>query len=174
MRSRIHQRDRKRWIFIPLLLGNRGGLFPVAPRIAAQPDRNVAFDATPLRNAVTRLREGLARHEREPFDEQLRDGLIQRFGFTYELAHKTLRRYLREIAASPDEIDQLNFADLIRAGGAQGLLLDAWPEWRRYREMRMRTSHSYDAETASAVVADIPDFLREAEHLCAELERRLA
>src|SRR4051794_2531552 len=27
-RNRIHPRDRKRWIFIPLLLGNRGGQFP--------------------------------------------------------------------------------------------------------------------------------------------------
>jgi len=36
-------------------------------------------------NAVERLREGLERHRREPHDEQLRDGLIQRFEFTYEL-----------------------------------------------------------------------------------------
>jgi len=134
----------------------------------------VALDATPLRNAVERLREGLARHKREPLDEQLRDGLIQRFEFTYELAHRTLRRYLRETAASADDIDQLTFADMIRVGSAQGLLIAGWPEWRRFREMRTRTSHTYHAETAAAVVADIPDFLREAEHLCAELERRLA
>ena len=44
----------------------------------------MALDTTPLRNAVTRLREGLARYQREPHDEQLRDGLIQRFEFTYE------------------------------------------------------------------------------------------
>jgi nucleotidyltransferase substrate binding protein (TIGR01987 family) len=134
----------------------------------------VALDATPLRNAVDRLREGLARHEREPFDEQLRDGLIQRFEFTYELAHRTLRRYLRETAASAEDIDQPTFAELIRAGSAQGLLLAGWPEWRRFREMHTRTSHTYHAETALEVVRDIPDFLREAEHLCAELERRLA
>jgi hypothetical protein len=30
----------------------------------------------------------LARHWRELGDEQLRDGLIQCFAFTYELAHK--------------------------------------------------------------------------------------
>jgi predicted ATPase len=32
-------------------------------------------------NAVARLREGLARHQGEPADEHLRDGLIQRFEF---------------------------------------------------------------------------------------------
>ena len=134
----------------------------------------MALDATPLRNAVERLREGLARHKREPLDEQLRDGLIQRFEFTYELAHRTLRRYLRESAASPEDIESLTFADLIRAGSAQGLLRGGWPEWRRYREMRTRSSHTYYAETASAVVEQIPDFLQETEYLCAELHRRLA
>jgi hypothetical protein len=44
---------------------------------------------------VRRLREGLARYRREPTDEQLRDGLIQRFEFTYALS---------------DEIAQLNEA----------------------------------------------------------------
>ena len=98
------------------------------------------LDITSLGDAVGRLREGLARCEREPADEQLRDGLIQRFEFTYELSHKMLRRYLKESAASPDETDRLPFADLIRTGNAQGLLRSARPAWRRFREMRARSS----------------------------------
>jgi nucleotidyltransferase substrate binding protein (TIGR01987 family) len=133
----------------------------------------VKTDAAPLGNAVRRLREGLARHQREPVDEQVRDGLIQRFEFTYELSHRMLTRYVREAAASPDEVDRMPFADLIRAGTAQGLLRRGWPECRRFREMRARTSHPYDADAAASVVAAIPAFLQEAEHLCAELERRL-
>jgi hypothetical protein len=39
----------------------------------------VNLDPSALENAVQRLREGLARCEAEPNDEQLRDGLIQRF-----------------------------------------------------------------------------------------------
>lgn len=132
------------------------------------------LDTTSLGNAVRRLREGIARYEREPADEQIRDGLIQRFEFTYELSHKMLRRYLKEIAASPDEIEQMPFADLIRTGNAQGLLGGDWPAWRRFREMRARTSHTYDAEVASQVASAIPSFLEEAEHLYAELQRRLA
>lgn len=132
------------------------------------------LDTTPLRNAVQRLREGLARHLAEPADEQLRDGLIQRFEFTYELSHRTLKRYLSQSAASADEVERLSFADLIRAGCAAGLLRCDWPVWRRFREMRTRTSHTYDSAVAAQVVAAIPDFLAEAEQLCAELERRLA
>jgi nucleotidyltransferase substrate binding protein (TIGR01987 family) len=134
----------------------------------------VKLDATALVNAVRRLREGLARCEREPADEQLRDGLIQRFEFTYELSHKMLRRYLRETAATPDEVEQLPFADLIRSGSAQGLLRRDWLAWRRFREMRGRTSHVYDGNAAMAVVAAIPEFLKEVEYLSNELRRRLA
>ena len=132
------------------------------------------LDTTSLGNAVRRLREGLARCEREPADEQIRDGLIQRFEFTYELSYRMLSRYLKVIAASPDEIERMPFADLIRTGNAQGLLRGDWPAWRRFREMRTRTSHTYDDKVASHVAAAIPAFLEEAEHLYAELQRRLA
>jgi nucleotidyltransferase substrate binding protein (TIGR01987 family) len=132
------------------------------------------LDTTSLGNAVRRLRDGLARSEREPTDEQIRDGLIQRSEFTYELSHKMLRRYLKETAASLDEIERMAFADLIRTASAQGLLRGDWPAWRRFREMRARTSHTYDAEVASQVAAAIPEFLEEAEHLYDELQRRLA
>jgi len=132
----------------------------------------MAVDPTALGNAVARLREGLARHRSEPSDEQLRDGLIQRFEFTYELSHRTLRRYLRENAASPDEVEQMPFAELIRTANAQGLIRGDWAAWRRFREMRTRTSHTYDNSIAEAVVGEIPAFLEEADHLVAELRRR--
>lgn len=134
----------------------------------------MTLDPTPLGNAVQRLRDGLVRHRAEPQDEQLRDGPIQRFEFTYELSHKTLRRYLSYHGGSPDEITGLAFADLIRVGNAAGLLRGEWPAWRRFREMRTRTSHTYDARTAEEVVAAIPDFLAEAEYLLHELQRRSA
>jgi len=134
----------------------------------------MSLDITSLGNAVRRLREGLERYKREPTDEQIRDGLIQRFEFTYELTHKMLKRYLKETAASPDEIERMPFADLVRSGNAQGLLPSDWPAWRRFREMRARTSHTYDAKVASQVASAIPGFLEEAEHFYAELQRRLA
>ena len=136
-------------------------------------DRPMKLDTTSLGNAVRRLGEGLARWEPAPTDEQIRDGLIQRFELTYELSHKLLRRYLKETTASPDEIERMPFADLIRTGNAQGLLGSNWQAWRRFREMRASTSHTYDARVALRVAAAIAAFLEEAEHLYAELRRRL-
>ncbi len=131
------------------------------------------LDITPLVNATARLREGLARHQADPADEQLRDGLIQRFDFTYELCHRMLRRFLRQSAASPTDVDRMEFRDLIRTANQQGLLLGDWPAWHRYRDMRARTSHAYHAAIAQEVAAAIPAFLAEAEHLRDELAKHL-
>lgn len=120
------------------------------------------------------LREGLARHQAEPDDEQLRDGLIQRFEFTYELSHKMLRRYLQDISPSSDDVARMTFAELVRAGNEQGLLRAEWPAWRHFRDIRTRTTYTYDADTASEVVREIPAFIEEAGYLSAELKRRLA
>jgi len=122
---------------------------------------------------VAQLTEGLDRHHKEPNDEQLRDGLIQRFEFTYELSHRMLRRYLRQVAASPDAFNQMPFQDMIRSGSEQGLLRGDWPAWRLYRDMRARTSHTYAAAIAKQVVDCIPGFLAEATHLRDQLRQRL-
>ncbi|MBV8778830.1 MAG: nucleotidyltransferase substrate binding protein [Alphaproteobacteria bacterium] len=125
------------------------------------------LSAAALRNAVQRLREGLARHNAEPADEQLRDGLIQRFAFTYELSHKLLRRYLQQVLPSGEDAARMTFAELVRTGNEHGLLRAEWPAWRRFRDIRTRTTHTYDAGTAADVVREIPAFLDEAEQLCA-------
>jgi nucleotidyltransferase substrate binding protein (TIGR01987 family) len=132
------------------------------------------LDIAALVNAIDRLREGLGRHQSEPADDQLRDGLIQRFEFTYELCHRMLRRFIRQGAASPEEVDRMAFQDLIRTANQQGLLLGDWPAWRRYRDSRARTSHAYHAQIAQEVAATIPGFLAEAEYLRDALRKRLA
>jgi len=132
------------------------------------------LDISAFENAVSRLQEGLERYHQQVTDIQIRDGLIQRFEFTYELAYKTLKRYLEEAAANPQEIDEMAFQDLVRTANEQGLLRGNWPVWRRYREMRARTSHSYDERTALEVVAEIPSFLEEAIALRDRLQQRLS
>ena len=131
----------------------------------------MSLDPNPLANAIARLREGLHRYEQDTTDEQIRDGLIHRFAFTYDLAHRTLKRRLKDTAADPNEIEALAFADLIRTGNARGLLRADWPSWRRFRDLRARTSHTYDAKAALPVIAAIPEFLAEADHLRAALSR---
>jgi len=130
------------------------------------------LDLTPLENAVARLREGLARTAVEPADTQLRDGLIQRFEFTYELSHKMLKRHLEQSAANPHAYDAADFQYLVRSANEQGLLRSDWPVWRRFRELRGKTSHTYDEAVAKDVAAEIPAFLEEAAHLLNALQAR--
>lgn len=132
----------------------------------------VELDLSPLKNAVDRLREGLARYRRDTSDLQIRDGLIQRFEFTYEQSHKMLRRYLRMTSGSPDDYADADFQYVIRSGNEHGLLQGEWADWKRYRELRGKASHTYDEKMAREVAASIPDFLREAEALLERLEDR--
>ena len=115
--------------------------------------------------AVKRLDEGLERYHRDTSDEQIRDGLIQRFEFAYDLAHRMLRRQLESVSANPDQVDRLSFADLIRSVIEQGLISSDWSAWRAWREMRSTTSHTYDDAKALQVVEGIPGFLAEAQDL---------
>ena len=119
-----------------------------------------------------RLEEGLFRYTKDISDTQVRDGLVHRLKVTYEISLKLLKRYLEAVSANPEEFDAMPFADLIRSGNEQGLLLGDWTKWRAYREMRSKTSHTYDEETAIEVVRGIPTFLEEARYLLTQLQER--
>ena len=133
----------------------------------------MALDISSLEKAIIRLEEGLTRYQQDVDDTQIRDGLIQRFEFTYELSHKMLKRYLESASATPEDYDQMPFQDIVRSGNEQALLRNDWPVWRKYRDMRSKTSHTYDEEKALEVVAVIPDFLAEAIYLRNQLKKRL-
>jgi nucleotidyltransferase substrate binding protein (TIGR01987 family) len=132
----------------------------------------VSLDFSSLASSVQGLEEGLARFNLDTSDVMVRDGLVQRFEFTYELSHKMLRRFLEAASANPVEFDKADFQCLIRTANEQGLLLGAWPQWRVYRDMRSKTSHTYDEEVAIKIVAGIPAFLQEAQFLLDRLEQR--
>ena len=134
----------------------------------------MSLDISSLESAITRLQEGIDRYRRDVSDTQIRDGLIQRFEFTYELSHKMLKRYLESTSPNPEQFDSMPFSDLVRSGNEQGLLLGDWPKWKVYREMRARTSHTYAEKVAMEVVAVIPEFLAEAAYLRDRLRSRLA
>ena len=85
------------------------------------------LNITPFECAIQRLEEGWARYQQDTCDLQIRDGLIQRFEFTYESSHKMLKRYLEFVSPTPKEYDDMAFPDLIRSGNEQGLLLGDWP-----------------------------------------------
>lgn len=123
------------------------------------------IDLTPLASAIARLEEGQARYLGDTSDTQIRDGLIQRFEFTYDLAHKMLRRFLAMSDANPDAVAQMSFPTLIRTANERGLLLNEWSRWKQYRDDRNITSHTYDETKAIRVVAGIPAFIEEVRYL---------
>ncbi len=129
------------------------------------------FDLTPLDNAVRQLAAGLSVSRADPSNELIRDGVIQRFEYTYELSHKTLRRYLMATEPSSEVPENLTFPSLIRLGSDRGLLEGGWDAWREFRKARSTTSHAYDGVKAAEVFLVIPEFLREAEGLLAAMKR---
>ena len=102
----------------------------------------------------------------------MKDACIQRFEYTYELAHKLLKRQLEAMSANPAEIDQMSFPEIIRTGAERGLLANGWDEWRRFRDARNATSHAYNEKKANEVFERIPAFRDEAAVLLSNLKKR--
>ncbi|TAD91008.1 MAG: nucleotidyltransferase [Alphaproteobacteria bacterium] len=126
-----------------------------------------------LRRAFNRLVEGLNRYRIDETDDQLRDGLIQRFELTYELSHKLIRRVLADRAANRDDVMGLSFQGLIRLASDQGLISGDWPQWKQYRELKRKSSHLYEESAALSVIADLATFIAEISELLERLDEKL-
>jgi nucleotidyltransferase substrate binding protein (TIGR01987 family) len=110
------------------------------------------MDFTSLRNALARLKEGYARYESDVIDIQIRDGLIQRYEFTYEISHKMLKRHLEMTSANPEAFDALPFADMVCTGNEQSLLKSDWTTWKVFREMRALANNTPEDQAALEIV----------------------
>jgi len=106
-----------------------------------------------------------------PVRNTLMAGVIQNFEFVYELGFKMIRRRLEFDAASPGEIDGLNFRDILRIAGEAGLVDDV-PAWFEYRAMRNITAHTYDQAKARQIYLGALKFRADARQLLARLEAR--
>jgi nucleotidyltransferase substrate binding protein (TIGR01987 family) len=131
----------------------------------------VDLDLTSFSKALSSLERAIARSSANPGDEEVRDSVIQRFEYTYELAWKMLKRRLEMDDPSPQSVDALTYRDLIRAGAERGLLEDP-RAWFGYREMRNITSHTYNEEKARQVRAAACDFFVDAKLLHSRLTAR--
>lgn len=130
------------------------------------------IDLSSFTKAIVALKRGLQRATAAPADEELRDGCIQRFEFTYEIAIKMLTRYLEASGPSSADIDKLEFKDLMRVAAEKGLIASPLV-WFTFRHARNLTSHTYDHSIAVEVFSGIATFLKEVEALHAELESRV-
>lgn len=72
----------------------------------------MSLDLSAFRSALESLRRAVARSLAEPADDEVRDSVIHRFEYTYELAWKTLRRYLHQEGV--EEIATFSKKDIYR------------------------------------------------------------
>lgn len=117
--------------------------------------------------AVERLNEAVQDYEKTPI-ESIKDGVIQRFEFTTELAWKTLREYLIDQGYvelnSPKSV--LNQSFVI------GLFSDE-RVWLNIINDRNMTSHIYDEKTADEIFQRIKNqYVEEFEKLKSKLGQK--
>ena len=134
------------------------------------------LDYSSLEKAVSTLEVSLISYESGKDSMQpeqrdiMRDGVIQRFEYTFELAWKTIKRYLEMYGL--EKVDKLNNRDLFRAGFENGLIEDA-SLWFDYLTDRNQTSHIYDPIVAAEVFNSAKGFLNDAKYLLAQLKERV-
>jgi len=128
--------------------------------------RMMSLDCTPLENALAQLEEGLHEAGRQPASELLRDGVIQRFEYTHELALKFIRRALE--TGFGDVVDEMLYNDVLRTAAERGLINDV-QAWFEYRTARNKTSHTYDAKVAADVFRAAQPFLEHVRFLLRRL-----
>lgn len=128
---------------------------------------STSVNLTHLEQAIASLRRALA----QPKDEFIRDSVIQRFEFTYELAWKALKRLL-EVEDGVENADALSRRDLFRVAAEKGLLTDplTWFDYHRYRN---ESTHTYAETKAEEVYAAAQRFLVDVESLYLQMAKRL-
>lgn len=103
-----------------------------------------ALSLTQFERALQRLKDVLDR----PEDDVVRDAMIQRFEFTFEMAWKAMYRLLRSRGLDVNE----SAFEVIPLAFTHTLITDAagWGDLRKYRNL---TSHTYDEKVAIEVAA---------------------
>jgi nucleotidyltransferase substrate binding protein (TIGR01987 family) len=126
-----------------------------------------------FRKAIDSLVDSMRWYKSENCDtpaDILRDSVIQRFEYTYELAWKMMKRWL-EANLSATDVDGVSRKELFRIAAQQQLITDPL-EWFQYHQARNLTSHVYDEATAEQVFSVIGSFIDQVQSFFTELEKR--
>lgn len=137
------------------------------------------LDLGALQHALASLEDGLAvvsdaewfHAQTLPVQNTLIAGVIQNFEFVYEISVKMIKRLIELESASPNEVDETNFRDLLRVAAEKGLIANV-EAWFKYRKMRSITAHTYDHEKAQQVYLGTMEFIVDARDLLNKLEAR--
>ena len=92
--------------------------------------------------------------------EAVDESVIQRFEVCYDIAWKSLRRYLLEEAGLPDVPAAPR--PTFRQAGESGLLATPVERWMEYVNLRIGTTHDYSGEKAVAALEKVDEFIADA------------
>ena len=129
------------------------------------------LDLSSLEMALASLGKAIERSAQDTTDEEIRDAVIQRFEYTYELCWKMLKRKIEMDHPNPAEVDQMSFKVLLREGAERGIV-DNVEKWMGYREQRNITAHTYDQRKAESVYNTVLEFFPDARELFKKLGSR--
>lgn len=111
--------------------------------------KNREFKYMNLKKAFGKLMQASELYDGE--DEIVRDSLIQRFEFTYELTHKTLQEFMKYMGVTLED----NFPRTIFKKAYVNHLISDDKVWIRLLEDRNATSHIYSENLANEVAGRI-------------------
>lgn len=118
----------------------------------------------PFRKAMLSLDAALAM---SPVEDIIRDGTIQRFEYTYELAWKMIRRHFEWRCDTG--MESMARKDIYREAARYGLIKDP-VAWFNYNEARNATSHDYARSKADQTYELIKEFAKDARFPLEQLE----
>lgn len=117
--------------------------------------------------ATHRLEEAIVDYRNIPIDT-VRDGVIQRFEFTFELAWKTLQEYMLEAGMA----NTMQFPKQVLHEAYAANLIDGESIWLDMLQARNTTPHIYDDHVAAIIVGKVQSvYLPELQKLAARWEK---
>ena len=104
------------------------------------------------KKALAKLTDVVVNKDLATLSELEKEGLIQRFEYTYELAWKTLQ----DLLEYKGYIDIKGPNPVLEQALKDGYITDE-QTWRKMKKSRELTSHTYDSDTAEDIVRGIVD-----------------
>ena len=103
--------------------------------------------------AIKRLQEAMAEYTANTQNTVIRDGLIQRFEFTFELSWKALKEYMIDQGIK----NEMQFPKQVLKTAYENRIINDEKVWLDMLEARNSTSHIYDDKAAERIGKNICD-----------------
>lgn len=136
------------------------------------------LDFSALKKAIdsfTRTREAALEHKiietlSPALQEAVKAGVIQNFEFTYELAWKSMKRWLESNYGS-QYVDGVTRRELFRLA-CESHLINEVDEWMFFHRARNQTSHTYNDDMAEEIYQRALNFLPLVNALYTQLDAK--